>query len=277
MVWFFFSAVMTSIFLPGSWSVTVPTYVSTLPLTVPSPVSVFVSVFASSVLPTCFDSWVVFTSPWEVWVVDSDLRSTVPGSFEQAKAETRNAAPSALTRKEYLRSCMMFMPPNGLKAGTVPAVISGRHGRVRGGRSLPALGADRPAEKGEPVVEDELQEEARPRTMGLQGPVDLGDRPANRRKPVPRHGRKIVMLVVIAHVERHDVEQPIITRRLLAAFENEEVLLNPARPERSMPEDGGERGLRQDDSPPVSPIMRVIETFAGSRADGALRSRSDTA
>jgi hypothetical protein len=172
---------------------------------------------------------------------------------------------------------MMFMPPNGLKAGTVPAVISGRHGRVRGGRSLPALGADRPAEKGEPVVEDELQEEARPRTMGLQGPVDLGDRPANRRKPVPGHGRKIVMLVVIAHVERHDVERPIITRRLLAAFENEEVLLNPARPERSMPEDGGERGLRQDDSPPVSPIMRMIETFAGSGADGALRSRSDTA
>src|ERR1035437_5229151 len=329
MVWFFFSAVMTSIFLPGSWSVTVPTYVSTLPLTVPPPVSVFVSVFASSVLPTCFDSWVVFTSPWEVWVVDSDLRSTVPGSFEQAKAETRNAAPSALTRKEYLRSCMMFMPPNGLKAGTVPAVISGRHGRVRGGRSLPALGADRPAEKGEPVGEDELHEEERPRPQKrpggdvvcelhtdvhvhprrkerdlaqTRGPRDLKDRkeqepqglahgrvadearlPAVRNVGIELVNTLVGVVLQVVRLKgdraRQDVRKvgrdggdPVPTRaseqEVVGALVDEDPKgmiqkrsdregHDEAGPERSTPEDGGECGLRQDDSDHEKDAPRV--------------------
>ena len=51
-----------------------------------------VSLFASSVAPTCFVSVVVVTAPAAVWVVDSDFFSTVPGDWLQAAATARSVA-----------------------------------------------------------------------------------------------------------------------------------------------------------------------------------------
>src|SRR5437762_1054884 len=82
------------------------------------------------------------------------------------------------------------------------------------------------------AVEQEPPQQTRPRLMGRQRRVHLGSSRADLRQAVPGHRGEIVMLVVIAHVEREPVERAVIAERLLVAVFGEVVSLNPARAQR---------------------------------------------
>jgi hypothetical protein len=57
------------------------------------------------------DSEDVLTSPAEVCTVVSDLRSTVPGAFEQAMSVVRAAAPRTPDARVRLRYSMVSILP----------------------------------------------------------------------------------------------------------------------------------------------------------------------
>ena len=66
------------------------------------------------------------------------------------------------------------------------------------------------------------------------------------RQPVPRHPREVVVLVVVPDVERRDVQDAVVARRLLVRAVDEVVLLDPTGPER-MEADREEEGRREEE------------------------------
>src|SRR6478609_5490536 len=83
-------------------------------------------------------------------------------------------------------------------------------------------------------VENKLKEQSAPRRVIFQIVVKLRRHGAQLRQIVPRDRWQIVVLIVITHVQRHQVDRSIVTERLLVEVVSV-MLLNPACPHRVQP------------------------------------------
>ena len=64
-------------------------------------------------------------------------------------------------------------------------------------------------------VENELKEQSSPRRMILQVVVKLRGHRAQLRQIIPWDRGQIVVLIVVAHIQRDTVDRPVVTERLL--------------------------------------------------------------
>ena len=102
-------------------------------------------------------------------------------------------------------------------------------------------------------VENKLKEQSAPRGVILQIVVKLRRHGAQLRQIVPRDRRQIVVLIVITHVQRHQIDRPIVTERLLVEVVSV-MLLNPACPHRVQPNGKQKREHQIKKSSPTAEI-----------------------
>jgi hypothetical protein len=84
------------------------------------------------------------------------------------------------------------------------------------------------------LVKNELEQQSSPRRVILQIIIKLGGHRAQLRQIVPRDRRQIVMLVVISHVQREEIDRAVITECFLVEIVGV-MLLNPTRAHRMQP------------------------------------------
>src|SRR5256886_12241364 len=84
------------------------------------------------------------------------------------------------------------------------------------------------------LVKNELEKQSGPGPVTLQIIVKFRRHRAQLRQIVPWDRRQIVVLVVIAHVQRHTIDRSVITERLLVEIVSV-MLLNPASTHRMQP------------------------------------------
>src|SRR5262249_25786516 len=84
-----------------------------------------------------------------------------------------------------------------------------------------------PRIQGDPGIEDELEQEFGPGGMAHERVVHLGRDFAYFRKAVPRYGWEVVVFVVVADVERDQIQEAVVAISFLGR-RNEVMLLNPA-------------------------------------------------
>src|SRR5579859_693890 len=99
------------------------------------------------------------------------------------------------------------------------------------------------------LVADELDDEPRPRRVVVLIDVELRRDLLHAPNATPRHGRQVVMLVVIPRVEREQIADAIITVRVLTSA-HERMFLDRHRVERMETEREHERQEKvRDDFP----------------------------
>src|ERR1043166_8054694 len=103
------------------------------------------------------------------------------------------------------------------------------------------------------LIKNELEEKPTPRRVVLETVVKLRRNRPQLRQIVPRNGRQIVVLVVITHVQRQQINRPVIAERLLIEIIRV-MLLNPASAYRVQPNGKQKREHQIEKSGPTAEI-----------------------
>jgi len=92
-------------------------------------------------------------------------------------------------------------------------------------------GLGHPARERVAPVHQEFDQQSRQGTNAAQISVKFWRCVRQFRQTIPRHGRQIVVFVMISDIQRQHIDRPVITARFLFRVQGV-VLLNPARAER---------------------------------------------
>src|SRR5207302_8079449 len=110
--------------------------------------------------------------------------------------------------------------------------------------------------------ENELEEQSAPGRMILQRIVELRREPPQLWEIVPENRGQIMVLIVIAHVQRHQIDRPVIAESLLVKIVGV-MLLNPARAHR-VQTDREEKRKRQVNQP--RPAAKIHDCYVIERS-----------